>query len=80
MKRMKEMEQFDRFPRIKICPICGTNKEGSCVLVPIYGTYNDTSKACKAIPVHSDCLETALHYYPHEGLILAKANHGEEGA
>ena len=29
---------FEQFPETATCPVCGTNDEGKCVLVPIDGT------------------------------------------
>jgi len=44
---------FDSFPDIATCPICGTNKEGECFLLPIDGT--EEGDICEAQPTHTAC-------------------------
>lgn len=44
---------FETFPEKDVCPICGTNGKGECVLLPIDGTGDDG--ICEAIPVHLWC-------------------------
>ena len=48
------MRTFEKFPEQAICPICGTNKSETTVLVPIIGTQEDNR--WKPAPVHLDCL------------------------
>lgn len=47
---------FEHFPesdKIK-CPLCGTNRDAPCVLIPIDGT--DEGRNCEAAVTHVDCL------------------------
>ena len=44
---------FEHFPVDTICPICQTNDEGVCVLVPIKGT--DEGGIAEAQPIHLAC-------------------------
>lgn len=48
------MRYFDNFPEKKRCPICGTNENKECFLMPI----DETTKGniCEAIPVHRNCI------------------------
>jgi len=48
---------FDHFPEIKVCPICGTNEDKECFLIPIDGTDEDDGKICQAHPFHVNCIE-----------------------
>ena len=48
------MRSFKHFPDIKTCPICGTNEDKECFLVPIDGTEDGNN--CEAQPFHVDCL------------------------
>lgn len=41
------------FPPIDICPVCGTNDDGRCVLIPIDGTGRDGIVESKC--VHLAC-------------------------
>jgi len=45
------------------CPVCGTNKKGQVVLIPIAGT--EEGSIMKAIQVHLGCID--LTYYKHFG-------------
>ena len=47
------MEPFEHFPQDEICPMCGTNEDKKCVLIPIDGTSDGS--ICEAIPVHAEC-------------------------
>jgi len=46
---------FEKFNTTSICKICGTNKDGKSVLIPINGTKNDGIVECEQ--VHLDCLD-----------------------
>jgi transcription elongation factor Elf1 len=46
---------FDHFPENFECPICGSNKDTTCVLVPIPGT--EDGRNVQAEPVHLKCAE-----------------------
>lgn len=56
------MRTFKAFPLEAICPICNTSDEGECILIPIINT--ESGNNIKAIPVHTNCLEDTLMYYP----------------
>lgn len=44
---------FDHFPADVTCPICGTNDDGLCVLIPIAGTREGMN--VRAMPMHLAC-------------------------
>lgn len=46
---------FTKFPEQGTCPICGTNRDGECFLLPIDGT--DKDNICEAQPTHTDCFD-----------------------
>jgi len=49
------MRLFDHFPQEKaVCPICGTNDDKPCFLMPIDETGDD--RICEAQPTHAECL------------------------
>jgi len=48
-----DMGSFPNFPEDEICPVCKTNKNEECVLIPIIGTENDG--ICQAQPIHLKC-------------------------
>ena len=50
------MRTFDRFPNDSECPICGSNADRPCVLIPVTGT--DRGGCCEAKPVHADCIKS----------------------
>ena len=47
------MRTFENFPEESECPICGTNVDKPCFLLPIAGTIKD--RICQAQPTHKDC-------------------------
>lgn len=52
------MRCFEQFPENKLCPICNTNTNKSCTLVPIDGT--DEGNICEAEVFHVDCIEDII--------------------
>jgi hypothetical protein len=46
---------FEHFPENRNCPICNTNEDKACFLMPIHGT--EKGNICEAIPVHKECVE-----------------------
>jgi hypothetical protein len=44
---------FKSFPASQTCPICGTNSDEECVLIPIDGTQKGNLVEC--IPTHLWC-------------------------
>ena len=49
---------FEHFPESEKCPICNTNKDESCILIPIQGT--EKGDICKAKPFHLNCITKNL--------------------
>ena len=49
---------FPEFPNHCHCPICGTNRNMACFLIPIDGT--DEGKICEAQPMHVVCVRESL--------------------
>lgn len=47
---------FEHFPETATCPLCGTNKDSPCVLIPIDGTLKVS--ICEAKPVHAECVHS----------------------
>ena len=45
---------FEHFPEDEICPLCGTNDDKECCLIPIDGTGD--SEICAAAPMHVECV------------------------
>jgi hypothetical protein len=65
------MNSFPHFPPNATCPVCGTNSDSACVLIPIDGTANDG--VCEASPVHLSCLSAdAMRYSKSVGVIYLK--------
>lgn len=55
------MKLFEHFPEPSICPICGTNEDKPCFLMPIDGTQQPGENICEAQPAHTDCISENLH-------------------
>ena len=54
------MRTFKHFNKAGKCPICGTNKDGETVLIPIQGTGD--GHISEAVQIHLDCID--LTYLP----------------
>jgi hypothetical protein len=52
------MRLFENFPQSVRCPICGTNENKKCFLMPIDGTQDENVAEC--VPVHADCISERL--------------------
>jgi hypothetical protein len=65
------MRVFERFPDTDICRVCGTNREGKCVLVGIDGTSD--GRIQEAIPLHLECA-VATNYNAGLGIIYRRVN------
>jgi NAD kinase len=67
------MMLFDHFPQDKtVCPICGTNDDKPCFLMPIDGREYD--RICEAQPTHGDCLRDHADQFRmnrDEGIVYA---------
>jgi len=48
------MDYFEKFPEGDICPICGTNENGECFLLPIDGS--EDGENMLATLVHKTCV------------------------
>jgi len=51
------MRTFEHFPQDgkTRCPLCGTDADRPCLLLPIDGT--DRDGLCECAPTHVDCLQ-----------------------
>lgn len=49
---------FKRFPSTSTCPICGTNADKPCTLMPIDDTGDD--RIAEASVIHVECLREAV--------------------
>lgn len=58
---------FEHFPEDATCPICGTNKNAECYLVPIKGTGD--GKICEKQPTHVECVMANLQYKKEIGVM-----------
>lgn len=65
------MNYFKNFPQDATCPICGTNENGECFLMPIDGT--ERGNFCEAVPTHRICAGDAiaprLRYDKHDKIV-----------
>lgn len=68
-KQRPEPRAFKEFPEEQTCPVCRTNDEGQCVLVPIDGTEDDG--ICEAQCVHLSCC-IPTHYRREAGLLYLR--------
>jgi hypothetical protein len=74
------MRLFENFPEQAMCPLCGTNKNAPCLLVPIDGTFNEEEHICQAIPVHADCMTSdGWHYHKDVNVIYKQCVLKPEG-
>lgn len=62
------MRIFDNYPKDFKCPVCGTDKQGSCALIAIDNTQEGNIE--EAIPVHIDCID--LRYMKEHNLIYQR--------
>ena len=58
------MRTFEHFPEESLCPLCNTNEDKECVLLPIDGTEEDN--ICQAKPVHCSCIASFSKYRVNE--------------
>ena len=66
------MRTFPNFNTSTFCPICGTNEDKPCVLIPIDGTDDKEEKICQAMQVHADCVDLRVKkgFGDHDGEML----------
>ena len=75
------MRLFEHFPqggKIK-CPICGTEEDRPCVLLPIDGTWDGYN--CEAAPTHAGCITDKLgefRYHREIGFMYMRVDPQEE--
>jgi len=50
----KALRTFKHFPDTDKCIICGTNEDGECMLIPVFGTQE--GNISQAVPIHTGCL------------------------
>jgi len=56
------MRTFEHFPDFgAMCPICNTNEDRECVLIPLKGT--EDGNIMEALATHSDCAIDAAAAY-----------------
>jgi hypothetical protein len=68
------MRQFDEFPETSVCPVCGTNDDKPCVLIPI--DYTQKDGICEARPVHVACIDADnMRFNDDVGVVYIAANH-----
>ncbi len=65
IKKVK-LRTFNNFPTEKCCPVCGTNNDFECFLVPIAGTEDDG--ICEAMVVHTACIK--LVYFKNQNIFV----------
>jgi hypothetical protein len=60
--------QFPHFPPDHaICPVCKTNEDKPCILLPIDGTGD--GNIVEAKPTHVECMSEGFRYSPKVGII-----------
>ena len=65
------MRTFSNFPKDSICPLCNTNDDKECCLIPIDKTGD--GRICEAIPVHLMCLiDIKMFRYNYENNVIYK--------
>ena len=75
------MRLFDHFPQEDKtrCPVCGTNEDKPCFLLPIDGTNRD--RICEAAPTHADCIRErldSLQYNRDVGIVYMRVANATE--
>ena len=69
------MKTFPEFPEEANCPICGTNSNTECWLMPVTGT--ETGRNIEAVPVHVSCsgsyLVGKLQYIREHRIVYTRA-------
>lgn len=72
-----EHRTFPHFPEDTTCPLCGTNEDKECCLIPIDGT--EDGCVCEAQPIHVDCLMdiSRYRYNKKAGVVYQFAEVGE---
>jgi hypothetical protein len=67
------MKEFEHFPDIKKCPICKTNDDKPCVLLPVDNTeIEKDSRTVEAVVVHTECLHDGNFRYNRDAGVIYK--------
>jgi RNA polymerase subunit RPABC4/transcription elongation factor Spt4 len=65
------MKTFKHFPEDMTCPICHTNNDAECWLMPVVGT--EKENIVEAVPVHVECtgrpMIGRMHYDRDAGVV-----------
>lgn len=71
-KTPEKCRTFAGFPEGSTCPVCGTNDDEECRLIPIMGT--EDGSLCEAQPFHSSCLAElpGLAWIREEGILYTR--------
>lgn len=64
MRRDHKLKIFENFNESCICPICKTNEDKQCLLIPIQDTNIDNSGVFKVKPIHLECLNLFIMNNP----------------
>lgn len=67
---------FKHFPNESICPICGTNDDTKCTLIPIDDTGD--GRICETMPVHVSCLSNGWRFNKSLGIVYKVTRKEEE--
>jgi len=68
---------FDHFPADHAtCPVCKTNKDKPCVLLPIDDT--EEGNICQGQPTHAECLQSGFRYNQTLGVIYMMTKESDE--
>lgn len=74
------MRKFKHFPKQATCPICKTNQDKACFLMPVAGTF--ISKGlCEGQPVHVACMIGRVKdfvWYRDESVMVLKLEDSDE--
>ena len=62
------MRTFESFPKELKCPICGTNRDDKCFLIPLDGTAEGDNE--QAAPVHTKCMKELAYRYNKKNCII----------
>jgi len=62
------MKIFENFNESGKCHVCGTNKPGKTVLVPLDSTSKDRIE--QAVQIHLDCLELRAKVLPNGDVLI----------
>lgn len=67
------MRVFNSFPKGTNCPVCGTDMDSQCMLVPIDDSKENDGHNVEAIPTHLTCILSNIRYSRHHKLMGLEA-------